>query len=110
MERCVCGPSATGRTASMCVPSAWDTCFLATAGPLRKNLSPSFSRRDLDMSLISSKERTFCASTLGGRVRDLTAGEMAEQVIFTQADSGLEVSNIGRPRTAPPLRRPGSRA
>ena len=36
----------------------------------------------------------FCASTLGGRVRDLTAGEMAEQVIFTQADSGLEVSNI----------------
>lgn len=36
----------------------------------------------------------FCASTLGGKVRDLTAGEMLEQVIFTQADSGLEVSNI----------------
>ena len=40
------------------VPSAWDTCFLATAGPLRKNRSPSLSRRDLDMSLISWKERT----------------------------------------------------
>ena len=36
----------------------------------------------------------FCASTLGGKVRDLTAGEMVEQVMFTQADSGLSVSNI----------------
>ncbi len=36
----------------------------------------------------------FCASTLGGKIRDLTPGEMAEQVIFTQADSGVPVSNI----------------
>ena len=36
----------------------------------------------------------FCASTLGGKIRDLTAGEMAEQVMFTQADSGLPISNI----------------
>ncbi len=36
----------------------------------------------------------FCASTLGGKIRDLTAGEMAEQVMFTQADSGLSISNI----------------
>ena len=36
----------------------------------------------------------FCASTLGGKVRDLTPGEMLEQVIFTQADSGMPVSNI----------------
>jgi len=36
----------------------------------------------------------FCASTLGGKVRDLTPGEMLEQVIFTQADSGLPISNI----------------
>lgn len=36
----------------------------------------------------------FCASTLGGKVRDLTAGEMLEQVIFTQLDSGLPISNI----------------
>ncbi len=36
----------------------------------------------------------FCASTLGGKVRDLTAGEMLEQVLFAQADSGLNVSNI----------------
>ena len=36
----------------------------------------------------------FCASTLGGRIRDLDAGEILEQVIFSQADSGLEISNI----------------
>lgn len=36
----------------------------------------------------------FCASTLGGRVRDLTPGEMLEQVLFTQTDSGRTVSNI----------------
>ncbi len=36
----------------------------------------------------------FCASTLGGRVRNLTAGEMLDQVLFTQIDSGLPVSNI----------------
>ena len=36
----------------------------------------------------------FCASTLGGKVRDLTPGEMLEQMIFTQADSGVPISNI----------------
>ncbi len=36
----------------------------------------------------------FCASTLGGRVRNLMPGEMVEQVLFTRADSGAEVSNI----------------
>ncbi len=36
----------------------------------------------------------FCASTLGGKVRDLTAGEILDQVIFTQKDSGETVSNI----------------
>ena len=36
----------------------------------------------------------FCASTLGGKVRDLTPGEMLEQVMFAQRDSGLQVSNI----------------
>lgn len=36
----------------------------------------------------------FCASTLGGKVRDLTPGEMLEQVMFAQKDSGLEISNI----------------
>ena len=36
----------------------------------------------------------FCASTLGGRVRNLTAGELLDQVIFTQKDSGLPISNI----------------
>ncbi len=30
----------------------------------------------------------FCASTLGGKVRDLTAAEMLDQVLFTQLDSG----------------------
>lgn len=36
----------------------------------------------------------FCASTLGGKVRDLTASEMLDQVVFTRLDSGEEVSNI----------------
>ncbi|MEG0441432.1 MAG: 23S rRNA (adenine(2503)-C(2))-methyltransferase RlmN [Oscillospiraceae bacterium] len=36
----------------------------------------------------------FCASTLGGKVRDLTAGEMLDQVLFTQKDAGAEISNI----------------
>lgn len=36
----------------------------------------------------------FCASTLGGKVRDLTPAEMIDQVLFTQMDSGLSVSNI----------------
>ena len=36
----------------------------------------------------------FCASTLGGKVRDLTAAEMVDQVLFTQMDSGAEISNI----------------
>ena len=30
----------------------------------------------------------FCASTLGGKVRDLTPAEMVDQVLFTQLDSG----------------------
>ncbi len=36
----------------------------------------------------------FCASTLGGRVRNLTAGEILDQVLFTQLDSKAPVSNI----------------
>ena len=36
----------------------------------------------------------FCASTLGGKVRDLRPSEILDQVLFTQMDSGLPVSNI----------------
>ncbi len=36
----------------------------------------------------------FCASTVGGKVRDLQPSEILDQVLFTQLDSGLEVSNI----------------
>ncbi len=36
----------------------------------------------------------FCASTIGGKVRDLTPAEMLDQVLFTQLDSGEEISNI----------------
>ena len=36
----------------------------------------------------------FCASTIGGKVRDLTPSEMLDQVLFTQLDSGEESSNI----------------
>ncbi len=36
----------------------------------------------------------FCASTLGGKVRDLAASEILDQVLFTQLDSGESISNI----------------
>ena len=36
----------------------------------------------------------FCASTKGGLVRRLTPAEMLDQVLFTQIDSGLPVSNV----------------
>ena len=36
----------------------------------------------------------FCASTVAGKVRDLTAGEMLDQVLFVGLDSGREISNI----------------
>lgn len=36
----------------------------------------------------------FCASTLGGLVRRLAPAEMLDQVLFTQLDSGLPISNI----------------
>ncbi len=36
----------------------------------------------------------FCASTLGGLVRDLAPSEMLDQVLFSQIDSGKKISNI----------------
>ncbi|WHH59895.1 23S rRNA (adenine(2503)-C(2))-methyltransferase RlmN [Petroclostridium sp. X23] len=36
----------------------------------------------------------FCASTIGGLVRHLTAGEILDQVIFIQKDIGERISNI----------------
>ena len=36
----------------------------------------------------------FCASTVGGKVRDLRPSEILDQVLFTQLDSGLPISNI----------------
>ena len=36
----------------------------------------------------------FCASTIAGRVRNLTPSEMLDQVLFTQLDSGLPISHI----------------
>lgn len=36
----------------------------------------------------------FCASTVAGKVRDLTPSEMLDQVMFTQLDSGRPISNI----------------
>ena len=36
----------------------------------------------------------FCASTIGGLVRKLEPSEMLDQVLFTQTDSGLKISNI----------------
>ena len=36
----------------------------------------------------------FCASTLGGKVRNLTPGEILDEVIFSQKISGKKISNI----------------
>ena len=36
----------------------------------------------------------FCASTIAGKVRDLTPSEMLDQVLFTQLDAGEDISNI----------------
>lgn len=36
----------------------------------------------------------FCASTIGGLVRDLRPSEMLDEVFFSQEDSGLRISNI----------------
>ena len=36
----------------------------------------------------------FCASTIGGLVRNLESSEMLDEVLFTQRDSGLTISNI----------------
>ena len=36
----------------------------------------------------------FCASTIGGLVRNLTPGEILDQVIFAQKDIGERISNI----------------
>ena len=37
---------------------------------------------------------SFCASTLGGLLRNLTAGEMLGQIISAQKDTGEKVSNV----------------
>lgn len=36
----------------------------------------------------------FCASTIGGKIRDLRPSELLDQVLFTQRDSGKTISNI----------------
>ena len=36
----------------------------------------------------------FCASTIGGKIRDLTAGEILAQVITAQKDCGKRIDNI----------------
>ncbi len=36
----------------------------------------------------------FCASTIGGLVRNLEPSEMLDEVLFSQTDSGLPISNI----------------
>lgn len=36
----------------------------------------------------------FCASTIGGKIRNLTAGEIIEQILSAQKETGEKVSNI----------------
>lgn len=46
---------------------------------------------------------SFCASTIGGKNRDLTSGEMLGQVLKTQRDSNRKISNIVLMGTGEPL-------
>jgi len=45
----------------------------------------------------------FCASTKGGLVRNLTPGEILEEVIFVGKDAGVRISNIVLMGTGEPL-------
>ncbi len=36
----------------------------------------------------------FCASTLNGRIRNLTPGEITDQILTVQKDAGISISNI----------------
>ena len=46
---------------------------------------------------------SFCASTIGGKIRDLTAGEMLGQVIKVQKDMGERISNVVLMGTGEPM-------
>ena len=46
---------------------------------------------------------TFCASTIGGRVRDLSAGEILEQIYRIQAITGERVSHVVMMGSGEPL-------
>lgn len=37
---------------------------------------------------------SFCASTIGGRIRDLTPGEMVGQILKVQEESGEKINNV----------------
>ena len=37
---------------------------------------------------------SFCASTIGGRIRDLTPGEMVGQILKVQRESGEKINNV----------------
>ena len=45
----------------------------------------------------------FCASGLGGLVRSLSAGEILDQILFMQKDTGERISNIVLMGTGEPL-------
>ena len=36
----------------------------------------------------------FCASAIGGLIRNLTASEIVDQVLFAQIDTGIKISNV----------------
>jgi 23S rRNA (adenine2503-C2)-methyltransferase len=46
---------------------------------------------------------SFCASTIGGKSRDLTGGEMIGQILKVQRDAGVTISNIVLMGTGEPL-------
>ena len=50
----------------------------------------------------------FCASGLNGRTRSLSAGEILDEILFMQKDSGEKVSNIVLMGTGEPLDKAGA--
>ena len=61
------------------------------------NLSKSLRQQlaqDYTISVPTVARKQESRLDVAGKVRDLTAGEMLDQVLFTQLDSGREISNI----------------
>ena len=71
-----------------------ETCFLTVPKVARKQVSQLDGTISVSSQVGCRMGCAFCASTLAGKVRNLTPAEMVDQVLFTQLDSGAPISNI----------------